>query len=63
VKSMVQTWSGRTGSFRGTRAAAVGILRRPRFRRSPSFSSTYSRYTRLWFTAKPSRFSRILSRR
>jgi len=36
VKSMVQTWSGRTGSFRGTRAAAVGILRRPRSRKRGS---------------------------
>src|ERR1035437_6656758 len=56
VKSTVQTWSGSVGGANTSRAAA-GARRRPRLRRMPNFSSTYSRYTRLWFTTHPSRTS------
>jgi hypothetical protein len=52
MKSTDHTWLAATASGSGWRT----VLRfRPRFRRSDSFSSTYSRYTRLWFTCHPSR--------
>src|ERR1017187_3426967 len=47
VKSIVHTWSGSVGGANTSRAAA-GARRRPRsLRRTPNFSSTYSRYAAL----------------
>jgi hypothetical protein len=55
VKS-IHTWPGSVGGANTTRAAA-GARWCPRFAAKPSFSSTYHRYMRLWFTTHPSRTS------
>ncbi len=60
MKSTDHTWFAAVGWASGWRTPERF---RPRLRLSPSFSSTYSRYTRLWFTCHPSRSSSTCNRR